>query len=273
MEELDPTRVADLADLAALLKTLHLRAGKPSLRDLDTRTKHDKQLLPGTRLEKVRLGRSTVSQMLRGQKLPTKRQLLTFLDICGIDLEADRSWEQVWDRLAPAYDRPRGDSLRSNTGSAPAGEATATGAVVAELPAAEVVARMLASARDLVFNEGVQITVGDYVFDQAIERAGVSRSSANRLWPTRNEFARDLLLYLTDPTVHRIAAYDQLTIDKVRDIVLRNSEKLVDPLGRRRLLLEAIRSGVEQSLNAVTESKEWYIYMALNAAARSAGCD
>src|SRR5216683_830520 len=229
MEELDPTRVADLADLAALLKTLHLRAGKPSLRDLDTRTKHDKQLLPGTRLEKVR------------------------------------------DRLAPAYDRPRGDSLRSNTGSAPAGEATATGAVVAELPAAEVVARMLASARDLVFNEGVQITVGDYVFDQAIERAGVSRSSANRLWPTRNEFARDLLLYLTDPTVHRIAAYDQLTIDKVRDIVLRNSEKLVDPLGRRRLLLEAIRSGVEQSLNAVTESKEWYIYMALNAAARSAG--
>lgn len=60
MEELDPTRVTDLADLVVLLNRLHRKAGKPSLRDLERRTKHDRELLPGTRLEKVRLGLAIV---------------------------------------------------------------------------------------------------------------------------------------------------------------------------------------------------------------------
>jgi hypothetical protein len=44
--------------------------------------------------------------MLRGQKLPRKAFLLTFVEVCGVDLETDRRWEQAWDRLALAdHDR------------------------------------------------------------------------------------------------------------------------------------------------------------------------
>ena len=59
--------------------------------------------LPGTRLKRIRLTRSTLSDVLVGRKFPRKAFLLTFVDACGIDLENDRGWEQAWDRLAPQY--------------------------------------------------------------------------------------------------------------------------------------------------------------------------
>ena len=54
-------------------------------------------------LQRVRLTRSTLSDMLLGRKFPSKAFLLTFVEACGIDLEADRRWEQAWDRLASRY--------------------------------------------------------------------------------------------------------------------------------------------------------------------------
>lgn len=100
MNELDPEQAASLEELAQCLRLLHIRFGKPSYRDLDERTAHASGYLPGTHLERVRLGRSNTSEMLRGLKFPGKALLLTFAEACGIDLETDRRWEQAWDRLA-----------------------------------------------------------------------------------------------------------------------------------------------------------------------------
>jgi hypothetical protein len=58
--------------------------------------------LPGTHLSRVPLGRNAISEMLRGQRFPRKAFLLTFVEVCGVDLETDRQWEQLWDRLALA---------------------------------------------------------------------------------------------------------------------------------------------------------------------------
>jgi cell division protein FtsZ len=100
MNDLDPEQAASLEELAQCLRLLHIRFGKPSYRDLDKRTAHASGCLPGTHLERVRLGRSNTSEMLRGLKFPGKALLLTFAEACGIDLETDRRWEQAWDRLA-----------------------------------------------------------------------------------------------------------------------------------------------------------------------------
>jgi hypothetical protein len=280
LEELDPTYVADVQQLAALLREMHVRAGLPTLRDLEKLTHKDKLppgLLPGTSLGRVWLGRSSVSQMLKGRELPRKALLLTFVEVCGgIDLAVDRRWGLAWDRLAYEHHKLRSKGLQSGTTRVASGDASTTSvddSAIADVPAPELVRRMLGSARDLVFDRGVQISIADEIFDLAIERAGVSRTSALRLWPTNSEFARDVLLHIADPAQYGTAAYDERTISLVKDIVIANRQKLGEPLERRRVLLEAIRAGVEQSLNAITESKEWYVYMALNAAARSTGND
>jgi hypothetical protein len=57
----------------------------------------------GSRLEYVRLGRAAINDMLGGRKFPRKAFFLTFAQICGVDLEADRRWEEAWNRLAPRY--------------------------------------------------------------------------------------------------------------------------------------------------------------------------
>lgn len=69
-------------------------------RALEQQTARENGFLPGTRLRRVRLARTTVSDVLVGRKFPGKAFLLTFVDACGVDLENDRRWEQAWDRLA-----------------------------------------------------------------------------------------------------------------------------------------------------------------------------
>src|SRR5262249_373690 len=103
MNDLDPTTAASLDDLATCLRQLHLRADMPTYRALEQQTARAGGFLPGTRLKRVRLTRSTLTDVLRGRKFPRKAFLLTFVDACGIDLENDRGWEQAWDRLAPQY--------------------------------------------------------------------------------------------------------------------------------------------------------------------------
>ena len=105
MDEHDPETAASLEDLAACLRHVHLRADRPTYRALELQTALDGGFLPGTRprLRKVRLTRTTVSDVLAGRKFPGKAFLLTFVDACGIDIETDRRWEQAWDRLAAQY--------------------------------------------------------------------------------------------------------------------------------------------------------------------------
>ena len=100
MNDLDPAQAASVDDLAKCLQQLHVRADSPSYRTLEDRTKHANGLLPGTKIERVPLRRTTLSEVLRGEVFPRKAVLLTFVEVCGINLETDRRWEQAWDRLA-----------------------------------------------------------------------------------------------------------------------------------------------------------------------------
>ncbi len=103
MSDLDPTEANSLEELAECLNQLHIRADRPAYRELEQRTIHENGLLPGTRLKRTRLGRTTLSDVLLGRKFPGKAFMLTFVVECGIDLEKDPRWEQTWDRLAWRY--------------------------------------------------------------------------------------------------------------------------------------------------------------------------
>ena len=102
MTDADPTRATTLEELAECLRQLHIRADRPSYRWLEQQSVRRGGRILGYRLERARLGRSTIGDVLAGQKFPGKAFLLTFADACGIDVETDRRWEEAWDRLAPA---------------------------------------------------------------------------------------------------------------------------------------------------------------------------
>lgn len=88
--DLDPTSATTSAELAALLRTVHLRADKPSLRALAARTRHDP----------TPLSKTVVSEVLKGVRFPRKGVMVSFLRACGEHDDRIEAWRRAWDRIA-----------------------------------------------------------------------------------------------------------------------------------------------------------------------------
>jgi hypothetical protein len=92
-EDLDLGAVRNREDLAELLRILHARADRPSLRALGKWS-----VVNG----RPALAKTTVSEMLAGKRLPRKGALLAFVEACGIPAERLGPWQRAWERVAPA---------------------------------------------------------------------------------------------------------------------------------------------------------------------------
>ena len=95
-DDLNLSNVSTLDALADLLQEVHLRADKPSLRALQAKTRHSQ--LP--------LSKTTVSEMLRGVRLPRKAVMVAFLRACGVPDAKMEPWQHAWDRVASRKGRP-----------------------------------------------------------------------------------------------------------------------------------------------------------------------
>ena len=102
--DLDLSAPVTAADLASLLRTVHLRADRPSLRALEARTRHDP----------APLSKTTVAEMLKGLRFPRKAVMVAFLRACGEDEDRIEGWRRAWDRIAA--DEP-GSAVRTSTRS------------------------------------------------------------------------------------------------------------------------------------------------------------
>jgi transcriptional regulator with XRE-family HTH domain len=89
-DDLDLASVHAWEELSALLRTVHLRADKPSLRTLEARSRHGA----------TPLSKTVVSEMLRGTRAPRKAVVLAFLQACGIQDERMEPWLRAWERIA-----------------------------------------------------------------------------------------------------------------------------------------------------------------------------
>ncbi|GLW32995.1 hypothetical protein Areg01_59330 [Actinoplanes regularis] len=90
----EPVAVTSMADLVTLLRRLHVRAGKPSLRDLESWAA--KQRLAGRR--DVVLKRTTISEVLAGKRPPGRAFVGWFAEACGVPPgESVRVWLRAWE--------------------------------------------------------------------------------------------------------------------------------------------------------------------------------
>jgi len=88
--DLDIASAQTRSELAAMLRTIHLRADRPSLRTLEARTRHDS----------TPLSKTVVSEMLKGTRLPRKAVMVSFLRTCGVPEERMEPWHRAWERVA-----------------------------------------------------------------------------------------------------------------------------------------------------------------------------
>jgi hypothetical protein len=87
--DLDPLDATTVAEFAACLRRVRVRAGNPSYRTLQKWGERNRSPLP----------RSTLRDALAGVRLPRKSLVLAFVRACGVPA-SDRRWEIAWTRLA-----------------------------------------------------------------------------------------------------------------------------------------------------------------------------
>lgn len=88
--DLDLDAVSTRGELAAMLREVRIRADRPSLRTLETMTRHGHHPLSKT----------AVAEMLNGLRLPRKVVMVTFLRACGVREDDIDSWQHAWERVA-----------------------------------------------------------------------------------------------------------------------------------------------------------------------------
>ncbi|MFD9724611.1 helix-turn-helix domain-containing protein [Streptomyces sp. NPDC059072] len=99
------TKIRDTAALGAALHSLHVKAGNPSCREIDKRTRSS----PGI----IRVPRTTAHQILYRQRFPSSRtQLKALLTVLGVPATEHSSWLQAWSR---ANQRRRSDRHAART--------------------------------------------------------------------------------------------------------------------------------------------------------------
>jgi transcriptional regulator with XRE-family HTH domain len=89
-EDLDLASVNTSEEFSAMLRTVHRRADKPSLRTLEALSRRGP----------APLSKTVVSEMLKGTRFPRKAVVLAFLQACGIHGEQAGPWLRAWERIA-----------------------------------------------------------------------------------------------------------------------------------------------------------------------------
>jgi AcrR family transcriptional regulator len=141
------------------------------------------------------------------------------------------------------------------------------------VPAEVVRQRMLDAGRDLAMEAGAALTVEHLRLEEVIQRARVPRSSVYRLWPYKEGYIEDLLVYLAGAGnwFNDRPVFDVETINVLMAVLDDNKELLASLAGRRALLCEIVRVALTRNYEALSESVPWRLHMALAATLGSTG--
>lgn len=126
----------------------------------------------------------------------------------------------------------------------------------------DVRARMLRSAIDHVESVGLTLGVSDAVVQGLARDAGVSPRQFAQHWPTAELFLADVFCELAAQA--RIDRADSETLLTTWQYLSMRTEDLRSPEGRRRVLIDIIRTAAEYNFDVVTASGKWRTYAALS---------
>ena len=125
---------------------------------------------------------------------------------------------------------------------------------------------MLDAAHEMVSEAGgLSVSLDRLALDDVCARSGVSRSTAYRVWSSKDEFNLDVLRDLAGPSWQGTAAFDKQTIELASAIVAENLASLSTPAGRWTLVREVVRVAAKRNFDAAGQSTEWRTYVALTA--------
>lgn len=114
---------------------------------------------------------------------------------------------------------------------------------------------------------GFTLSTENVQLEAVMRRADVSRSAVYRVWPSKEDFAFELLTAFASNGAGGLQPFDPSGREEAARLVRDNPEKLGTIEGRRELLTEAVRLVASRTFAAIIETRRWRRYPALTIAA------
>ncbi len=130
---------------------------------------------------------------------------------------------------------------------------------------AETERRMLDTAKQMVEESGLTVSLEHIGLEDVIRDAGVSRSAVYRRWPYKDLFFSDLLKELARGSDPAISGSNREALAAVHRIILDRLDWLRVPERRVALIAEVARQGALREVETFHESPQWRTYLALHA--------
>lgn len=126
--------------------------------------------------------------------------------------------------------------------------------------------RMLEAAIALVHERGMSTGLESLSFEDVIRDAQVSRTSAYRRWPRREQFYGEVMLALARGTDLPTTAATM--VGPTSELVERSGANFSDPQGHRNLVVELLRLSIDADFDAMRSSRPWKTFSTLIASHR-----
>ncbi|WP_198536218.1 MULTISPECIES: TetR/AcrR family transcriptional regulator [Pseudofrankia] len=120
---------------------------------------------------------------------------------------------------------------------------------------------MLDAAVALVHEQGISTGLEGIAFDEVVRRAEVSRTSAYRRWPKRDQFYGEALLRLASGTI--LPAPETSVTGPAAKVVVDYAHRLNSPQERRNLVVELLRVSIGKDYEVVSTAPEWRTFTSL----------
>lgn len=126
----------------------------------------------------------------------------------------------------------------------------------------DVRARVLRSATRHVESVGLSLGISTAIIEKISADAGVSARQFSRVWPSPDAFLADLFCELANQA--QIDRADTQTLLTTWQYLSMRVDDLRSADGRRRVLIDVIRTAAEYNFDVVTASSKWRTYAALS---------
>ncbi len=109
------------------------------------------------------------------------------------------------------------------------------------------------------------LTVGlDHIsLERVIAASGVSRATAYRIWPSKQQFLTDVIVAAVRSTTLEVDS--EAEISRILDLLHEHPDYATDPAVRRHIVVEGLRISIEADLRRIVDSPQWATFLALSA--------
>lgn len=126
--------------------------------------------------------------------------------------------------------------------------------------------QIIATALSEIAARGLTVGLDHLSLEKVIAASGVSRATAYRIWPSKQQFLADVIVASVRSTTLDVDSEQEA--GRILALLERHADFATDPATRRHVVVDGLRISIQADLERMVDSPQWSTYLALSATSR-----